>query len=225
MPAILTPDIFRVVEHLARALPPADSGFEINDAIRWQETVEPPVDADDFASETVFVICNSGMKHTVARQIYNRVYQALTEGSSSATVFGHAGKTAAIDAIWRCRHELYDKFTALDADAEKLEFLAALPWIGAITKYHLAKNFGVDVAKPDVHLQRLASADGRPVHIMCTELAAETGYRIATVDLILWFACARGVIDSRAPEPFAPFLPTNAASPAAPFVETSERAP
>ncbi len=202
----LTPDAFRLIERIARALPPADSGFEINEAITWQETVEPPVDAIDFATETVYVICNSGMKHSVARKIYDRVHEALTEGRSAATVFGHAGKTAAIDRIWRERDKLHAGFSALQTDAERLEFLAALPWIGAITKYHLAKNFGVDVAKPDVHLLRIANADGRSVADMCKELAAATGYRVATVDLILWFACARGVVDSRSAEPFAPFL-------------------
>jgi len=129
----LTPDAFRLIERIARALPPADSGFEINEAITWQETVEPPVDAIDFATETVYVICNSGMKHSVARKIYDRVHEALTEGRSAATVFGHAGKTAAIDRIWRERDKLHAGFSALQTDAERLEFLAALPWIGAIT--------------------------------------------------------------------------------------------
>jgi hypothetical protein len=40
---------------------------------------------------------------------------------------------------------------------ERLEYLGSLPWIGAITKYHAARNFGVDCVKPDIHLTRLAA--------------------------------------------------------------------
>ena len=65
------------------------------------------------------------------------------------------------------------------------------------TKYHLAKNCGADVAKPDVHLQRLAEAHGTTVHDLCADLASRTGYRIATIDLVLWRACANGVLDAR----------------------------
>ena len=78
-----------------------------------------------------------------------------------------------------------------------LEWLQGLPWIGGITKYHLAKNLGIDCAKPDVHLQRLADREGVTAHVLCERLAKATGYRIATVDLVLWRACATGLIDSR----------------------------
>lgn len=202
-PQPLTLDGFRAIERAARALPPADSGFEINAAIQWQETVRPPADAEAFAREAIFVICNSGMKHTVARKIHDRVIAALEAGRSASTAFGHAGKACAIDTIWERRDRLFSDFQTMPDDDHRLAFLRCLPWIGDITKYHLAKNFGVDVAKPDVHLQRLARADGSTIDAMCRRLAAETGYRVATVDLILWFACARGVIDSRAADPFA----------------------
>lgn len=196
---------FREIERLARALPSADSGFEINTAIEWQQTVQAPADSDIFAREAIFVICNSGMKHTVARRIHDRVIAALSDGASASTVFGHKGKAAAIDTIWRHRADLFARFLLVDGDYAKLDFLGALPWIGGITKFHLAKNFGVDVAKPDVHLGRLAVAEGSTVHDMCARLARETGYRVATVDLILWFACARGVVNSRAASPFEAF--------------------
>jgi hypothetical protein len=61
----------------------------------------------------------------------------------------------------------------------------------------LAKDAGVDVAKPDVHLARLARRDRTDVERMCMRLARWTGYRSATVDTILWRACATGILDSK----------------------------
>lgn len=78
-----------------------------------------------------------------------------------------------------------------------MAYCATLPWIGPITKYHLAKNFGGDWAKPGVHLPRLANAEECSPQDPCERLARESGYRAATVDLILLRACADGVIDSR----------------------------
>lgn len=165
--------------------------------IEWSQGIRPPADPEEIALEAIFVICNSGMQNKVARGIFERVWNAIKLGNSSSTVFGHAGKTAAIDRIWRDRVHLLSEWNAAE---DKLGFCAALPWIGNITKYHLAKNFGLDVAKPDVHLQRLADREGTTPQALCERLAAETGYRAATVDVVLWRACAEGIIRSRTGE-------------------------
>lgn len=165
--------------------------------IHWAESIVAPTDPDAFASEIIFVICNSGMKNTVARKIYGMITKALSAGESASTVFGHVGKSAAIDRVWRERGQLFTEYR--DA-GDKIEFLAKLPWIGNITKWHLAKNFGVDVAKPDVHLQRLADHHGTTPQSLCEALAKETGYRVATIDTVLWRACANGVINSKTGE-------------------------
>jgi hypothetical protein len=39
---------------------------------------------------------------------------------------------------------------------DPLGVLQSLPYIGPVTCYHLAKNIGLQVAKPDHHLTRLA---------------------------------------------------------------------
>ena len=165
--------------------------------VAWAESIKEPTDAEDFALEAIFVICNSGMKNTVARGIYERVVKQIFAGAPVREVFKHDGKVKAIEAIWFDRKPLYAKFlTATD----KLAFCESLPFIGGITKYHLAKNFGAQVAKPDVHLQRLADREGLTAQQLCERLASETGYRVATVDTILWRACANGIINSRTGE-------------------------
>lgn len=168
--------------------------------IEWSERVSAPSDADEFAGEAIFVICNSGMRFTVAQGIFDRVMPRLWNRGSAHEVFGHKGKCGAIDFIWNERERLFKEYLAA---TDKLAFCESLPWIGGITKYHLAKNFGADVAKPDVHLQRLADWEGTTPQALCDRLAKESGYRASTVDLILWRACAIGVIDSRslAPNP------------------------
>ena len=140
------------------------------------------------------MICNSGMKSTVALGIFTRVCGALVRGESARTVFNHPGKARAIDDIWARREEY---FTGFLAAADALEYCASIPWIGDITKYHLAKNFGAQVAKPDVHLQRLAALEGSTPQALCERLAQESGFKVATVDVLLWRACAVGIIDSR----------------------------
>lgn len=169
-------------------------GHVATDDIEWADACCPPNDAEQFAQEAIFVICNSGMKNTVARKIYNRIGDAIRNGQSAGTVFGHKGKAAAIDDIWHRRDEL---LTAYLAAEDKVEFCGSLPWIGSITKYHLAKNFGAQVAKPDVHLKRLADREGVTAQALCERLSAATGHKVATVDVVLWRACAEGVIDSR----------------------------
>jgi len=75
---------------------------------------------------------------------------------------------------------------------DKVEYVASLPMMGPITKYHLARNIGIDCAKPDRHLQRLAARFGySDVQTMCGEIAKKSGYRIGTVDLILWRFCEK----------------------------------
>jgi hypothetical protein len=179
-------DIYRLIKTL---------GQLATDDIEWSENILPPDGGFDFASEAIFVIANSGMHHTAGRAIYTRVMAALKAGGSAGDVFGHVGKAGAMDTIWRDRDALWAAY--MEAD-DKLAACRALPWVGGITCYHLAKNFGADVAKPDRHLQRLANAAGESVQGLCDRLAAATGYRAATIDLILWRACATGLIDSNA---------------------------
>ena len=145
----------------------------------------------------VYVVVNSGMSWTVAQSIYEKVIRALQSHGRVGAVFGHRGKVRAIKYVWRHRHRLHDEFIA---SSNPVGFCEALPWIGPTTKWHLAKDLGVDVAKPDVHLARLACRDRTTVARLCQRLARQTGYRVATVDTLLWRACATGILNSRAYE-------------------------
>lgn len=163
-------------------------------AIDWSETIPTPADADAFAAEAIYVIINSGFKNAIAKPIFDRCIAALRAGLSSATEFGHPGKQSAIDQIWSDRAEI---FTAYQANPDKLAYLGSLPWVGPVTRFHLEKNLGGGYAKPDVHLERLARREMTDTHKLCARLARETGYRVATIDTVLWRACADGLLNSK----------------------------
>lgn len=162
---------------------------------QWAQTVTMPTTPEAFVREYTWVVLNSGMKNTVARGIMDRVWPAVTSGKSSAgEVFGHEGKAQAIDYVWAHRKVLHAQARAADASKDLVRYCQALPWIGPITCWHLAKNLGANVCKPDRWLMRLADAEDTTPAELCTRLAAATGDRIATVDLMLWRACVVGVL-------------------------------
>ena len=72
-------------------------------------------------------------------------------------------------------------------EEKPLETLSEFPYIGPVTVYHLAKNLGFPVAKPDRHLVRIANVVGRasPAEL-CDELSLATGDPVQLVDLVLW---------------------------------------
>ena len=162
--------------------------------IEWAQGLREPDSALDLAEEAAWVIINSGMRYRVARGIWDRMRPHIAAGGSAAEVFGHEGKAAAIDDIFRRREELLVAFLSAD---DKVAWCRSLAWVGPITCYHLAKNLGVDCAKPDRHLDRMARAAGKDVHAMCAELAAASGDRVATVDMVLWRAAELGLIRTR----------------------------
>ncbi len=160
--------------------------------IEWAEkSIHPPDTALEFFCEYAFVVINSGMKAQIARKIYEKTMDAVIVNKQSATaVFGHPGKSAAIDQVFSARFTLFDQYCA---STDRLVFLEALPWIGPITKYHLAKNFGMDVVKPDRHLVRIAEKSGETPEELCRRIAKETGDTVAVVDTVIWRAANMGL--------------------------------
>lgn len=151
-------------------------------------------DSDEFFSIYTFVVCNSGMKAQIARSIYDRIIGCLNQQGDISTVFGHKLKVKAIKEVLSKRHELFAQFceTQFDGTDAILDFCKSLPHIGDITKYHLAKDLGCDVAKPDRHLVRIAAKYGMSTEELCKKLSNETGDRIAAVDFVLWRAANLG---------------------------------
>lgn len=164
------------------------------DDIYWSENLRKCDNYSNFFEEAAWVICNSGMKNQVARKIYWKIIAAILDQKPASTVFNHKGKAQAIEYIWKNKEGLFGKFLECKNNDEILSFLKTLPWIGDITKYHLAKNLGMDVCKPDRHLSRIADMFKTTPEKLCQKLSKETGARVATVDYVIWRAANLGKV-------------------------------
>lgn len=160
-----------------------DHGY--GDEIRWAETLKPLDEQTEetFFQEYVWVVLNAGMKEQVARKIYKRFMEAR-----DLAVIRHEGKREAVEQALEHGSEWYSRL--LEAE-DKIAYLETLPWVGPITKYHLARNLGIDCVKPDRHLVRLAKRFGYPSpDALCRAIQSQfTWNRIGTIDLVLWRYC------------------------------------
>lgn len=170
--------------------------------VDWQEElVLDDATETDFLREAAWVILTSGFRESVVRRHFAAVSRAFLFWRCAAdiacqydrcrrdamAVFSNARK---IDAIARIAdYVAHHGFTAVKARIEEqdVRFLGELPYIGSVTAYHLAKNLGIDVVKPDRHLVRMARTAGYETpESMCRAVAAVVGDRLATIDTVLW---------------------------------------
>jgi hypothetical protein len=149
------------------------------------------MDAELFACEYMWVVLNSGLKNQVAAKIWVRVCNALRDGLPVNSAFHHTGKSAAMQDVWDHKERYFDEWKSA---CHKVAYLQTLSWIGPVTKWHLAKNLGLDVCKPDRHMTRLAKAANTTPDELCRDLALATGDTVHTVDLVLWRACNLGLL-------------------------------
>lgn len=71
------------------------------------------------------------------------------------------------------------------------ELLKALPYVGPVTCFHLARNIGLlECVKPDLHLVRMAEHWGFPGCVEMCEAMRPEGMPLGIVDLILWYAAS-----------------------------------
>jgi hypothetical protein len=176
-----------------------DGGFAHE--IAWQAAAGPArLTAAAFVREAAWVVLSSGMRESIVRALFGRLAQALHDFEPSAmsadrqgtraaavTVFGHEGKINAILDIAITADRLGEDGLREAMHSDPKSFLCSLPYVGPVTWRHLAKNLGVQVAKPDRHLVRVAQATARPsVDHLCEEISAWLGEPVPVVDVVLW---------------------------------------
>ena len=152
--------------------------------IEWVENILPLEQQDImyFYQEYCWVVINSGMKNTVAKKIFTKFWK--NNGKFDFNIIGHPHKKRAIKEVY---HRLEFHFEHLKQSENKLKYLESLPHIGPITKYHLARNLGLDYAKPDRHLVRIAEAfDYNNVQTFCKDVSELSDDKIGVVDLVFW---------------------------------------
>lgn len=160
--------------------------------IDWQTNLQPVIDPIVFRNEAIWVILNSGMKEQVARLIHTRIWQAKNDGRDISEAFNHKGKVSAIKTILRDYEALFNGYQLSE---NKVDYLQTIPYIGGITKYHLAKNLGHDCVKPDRHLVRIAKDYGfSDCNDLCLHIGKQTGDKVSVVDIVLWRSANLGWI-------------------------------
>lgn len=156
----------------------------------------------DFFREYTWVVFNSGMRNAVVEAKWRELSEAFLYFNSlkvledqdqvlqeALKVFGNHKKVlAVIETAQKICEEGYLHFSSRIKE-NPLEILSSLPFIGEVTKFHLARNLGFDYIKPDRHLVKLASKYGMTPFELCDRIHKETGRRLGTIDVVLWRFC------------------------------------
>jgi hypothetical protein len=171
-----------------------EAGFEKD--IQWaQDLAKVEPDARYVMCEGAWVIVNSGFRYNVARKLWPRLQVAFCDFDHmcigpellprALKVLRHERKMGAIVELARIIRD--EGIDTILADAKDPPKLTRLPYIGKVTCWHFAKVLGVDVVKPDVHLQRAAAAAGFPSPLaLCEAIRDASGDRLTVVDSVLW---------------------------------------
>jgi len=157
------------------------------DEVEWCEKREPfeLCTPETLYFEYVYVVLNAGMKEQIARKIYERFCKDL-----DFNMIGHLGKREATRTGSGNYKMWFNSLQMLKTDMERIEYLKTFPWIGDITKFHLARNIGIDCVKPDRHLVRLAEQFGfKTPFDMCVEIQRYTNEKLGVIDVVLWRYC------------------------------------
>jgi hypothetical protein len=170
--------------------------------IDWQDKIRfPDITEADFLREAAWVVLSSGMREAVIRQKFPAISAAFYYWRSAnqivrnsekcrgraLTIFGHRQK---IDAINKIAEQISVQGFEIFKNRiqnKGIEFIQTLPFMGPATSYHLAKNIGLDVVKPDRHLVRVAAAAGYDnPRLLCEEISKLVGDRLSVIDLVIW---------------------------------------
>jgi hypothetical protein len=176
--------------------------------IRWQDSISLELLTENtFLQEYAWVVLNSGMREAVVRKKFPLVSHCFHSWESASKIADDADLCVR-SALEFFRHEAKIRAVAVTAkliaaegfakfkervETSGLATLRELSYIGPITQYHLAKNIGMNVAKPDRHLVRIAHLFGyETVQEFCGDVAKQTCSKVAVVDVVFWrFATLR----------------------------------
>jgi hypothetical protein len=170
--------------------------------ITWQRNVQlQQFSESDLLREGAWVILCSGFREATVRRIFDHLSLCFFDWESASKI---AANSAICLSAARAGFRNKQKLNAIVRLAElvilggfekmKEQILAnpiaelqAIPFIGPTTAWHLAKNLGLDSAKPDRHLVRAAAALGfGSPSALCESVSQMFNEQVKVVDLILW---------------------------------------
>lgn len=170
--------------------------------IDWQDLQHPEnISESYFLQEAAWVIYCSGFREATVRRYFSFISlcfcdwcsaKEIAENKKKCTstamyIFNNKRKHDAVasiaERISNCGFCRYKKQLL----SQPIHTLQQLPFIGKVTSYHLAKNLGFNLAKPDRHLVRLKDMLRFPsVDALCQHISAISGDSVRVVDIVLW---------------------------------------
>lgn len=154
------------------------------------DTLKP----QEFFEEYIWVVYASGFSVRRLEEVKDRLYRAY--GRYKDLDSKRKRKVlAVVNSVrkWNAVHDTAVTMQTMRWDHFKKTYLSdldkmtALGYIGPITKFHLGRNLGFNVAKPDRHLVTLAERFGcSSVDEMCQYLSQEHSLKLKEIDFILW---------------------------------------
>lgn len=170
--------------------------------IDWQHNLAlESITESSFLREAAWVILSAGMREQVIRDKFPAISIAFGNWATAADIVSHQNECRRraiavfankrkIDSIIRIAEEVFEKGfrNVLDLLWQRgVDYLFGLPYMGPATSFHLAKNLGLPVVKPDRHLCRVAKMAGYcSPELMCKEIARIVGDKLAVIDLVIW---------------------------------------
>ncbi|OPX61892.1 hypothetical protein [Methanoregula sp. PtaB.Bin085] len=177
-----------------------DEGFQ--DEISWQSTLcFNDLNETTFLREIAWVILTCGMKESIIRNRFEDISRCFFQWSSAQKIlsnrekcqrsalkiFNNEQKIAAILYAADQINNIGFKTIKRKIQSNPITFLQTFDYIGPVTVYHLAKNIGLPVAKPDRHLVRIATQENYPdVQSFCGDISRMSGDPIPVVDIVFW---------------------------------------
>src|SRR5260221_9182429 len=195
------PDVSGALRFYARATDyVAAAGLDRE--VSWQRNSElASVSESTLLREAAWVVLCSGFRESIVRRVFDNVSLCFCDWDSATAIvesyqachlaarasFRNTAKLSAIVEIAR-------RIEAVGFDALKrsivvdpITTLRQFPYIGPVTVWHLAKNLGLDAAKPDRHLVRISKrfGFGGPDQF-CAAIADASGEAVKVIDLVVW---------------------------------------
>lgn len=173
-------------------------GWEID----WQsERSFERLTEQEFLKETAWVILSSGFRESIVSRLFPQISESYLNWEDSILIS---------ESIDDCHHkalEVFHNTKKIDAISSSIlrvategfqnikrkiqkfgiAYLQGFPFIGPVTGIHLLKNIGLQVAKPDRHLNKIAKTTGfESAQELCEWIKDKVGDEIAEIDVILW---------------------------------------
>lgn len=192
------PDIVSAYLVAKRVILGAGYGAEID----WQASRNfDSLNEPDFLREYAWVVLSTGMREFIIRSRFHSLSKCFCNWYSAEAIIQQENACRRRALACFNNHHKIESIIKTAHIIESLGFcpfkehirqdplanLQSLPFIGPITCYHLAKNIGLPLAKPDRHLVRLANSVGYDdVQEFCRVISDRAHDSVPVVDVVLW---------------------------------------